>query len=120
MSLTSPPARLSLKMTSTSTDPEGQVARALEAIPGVRSRDGWIVLAGDCMDDLLRCLNRACLVERATVMVFADFALPASLDGPYVRLWDRTDEFAVQLARWREGEISFPPLKPGDLVRLPI
>jgi hypothetical protein len=115
-----PLARLLLKISGPPTAPTGALACALDAMTGARRQDGWIELADEDTGEPLRLLNRACGLGQDTAIVLAQVPVATPPDAPYARLWDRTDEFATQLASWKEGVATLPALLPGELIRLPV
>jgi len=119
MSVATPHTQLLLKVSLSATQSSPSLARALDAIPGVRRQDGWIDLDEEGIDGALRHLDRVCRDVQAGAIVLAEAATPAAPDAPYARLWDRTEALATQLDAWREGRMRFPHLAPGELVRLP-
>ena len=111
---------LILKITIAADQRAEALARAFAAISGSRRPDGWIELRAGDVGEPLRALNRACRLEQATAIVLADLAPPVPRDMPYVRLWDRSDDFALQLAAWAGGVSEFPAFKANELIRLPV
>lgn len=92
--------------------------QALAALQGARREGGWIhLLDHEPWSDALRALV-GCLPGGASVVVLAEPASPSSDPRVYQRLWDRSDDLAAALAAWRSGAADWPPLQPGELVRL--
>jgi hypothetical protein len=93
--------------------------QALDALRCVRAGGDQYVgeLSPGC-DEALRQLADACSRVGGAALLHAERAPAERGDGPYLRLWERTEEYAGALQAWRNGIGPIPTLLPGELVRL--